>query len=140
MGGFLGFGKRGAGGGGKEGYGTHVIIHICGAIKHGPGIISPLLRRRNRTILRHLRAVEDPEVLVDKHRVDHPIPSLLRPVRICLIIRVPRQPSGELEEASIRNTVLVFVPLVELENLPSEAPVAVCCVPSSGLLVEDGLC
>jgi len=70
---------------------------------------------------------------------ERPIPSLHRPIGVSCIISVPSQPGGNVEEAALRDGVLVIVSIVEGENLPLETSTAASSVPSTGLKVEDGL-
>lgn len=62
-----------------------------------------------------------------------------RPLRIRHVPGVPREPCGQLEEAAVRDGVLVAVPVVEGVDLPAQAAAAGVGVPAQRLRVEHGL-
>ena len=73
---------------------TYVIIHVRRPHKHGASIVGPLDFRRCGTVIRDERSVVHIELFVNEYRVHHPIPGFVRPVGVCLIVRVPGQSSS----------------------------------------------
>ena len=70
---------------------------------------------------------------------DGPVPRLFGPVGIGLVVGILCQPGGQVEEAAVRDGVLVVEAAVELRDLPAEAAATGVAVPLLGLPVEDGL-
>ena len=78
-------------------------------------------------------------VLVHETNRSRPVVHRVGPLRIGLIVGVPCQSCRHVEEAAIRDGILVIVTVVEGENLPSETSATRQVVPSRCLLVEDSL-
>lgn len=68
------------------------------------------------------------------------VPGFIGPLSVSVIASVFRQASGKVEEATVRDRILVSVTIVERKNLPSQTSTTRCIVPASGLCVKDRLC
>lgn len=81
-------------------------------------------------------SVKNPVVMINKTNRACPVIAFGSPVGVGLVSRVPSQPGGKLEECPSRYSVLVVVSLVEVENLPAQAPATGRCIPAGYLVVE----
>ena len=108
---------------------THIIIHHSRAKKIHPQIIRPLHLIHRPTITRNLRPIINMIILTHEPRALLPRKDLLRPIRIRGIARIPGQPRRNIEETPIRNAILVIIPRVEREDLPSQPAPTDCRVP-----------
>lgn len=84
-------------------------------------------------------AIEEVEVWGHEARSLRPVEDLVGPVHVGLIAGVDGQTGSDVEEAAIGDAILVIVPRVQAEDLPSQPPVAVLVIPPAGLQVEDRL-
>ena len=119
--------------------GTCVIVHVCGTHEVGAHVIRPLNRRGLGTVVGNTSSVVD-NILIRKQWCSHcPVVRLVGPVRIGLIASVSSKASSKLEEAPVRNAVLIVITFVEREDLPSKSSSTILIVPSPDLLIEDCL-
>ncbi len=120
--------------------GLYVVPHSACSHQQSSGIITPLRMINRRTVQSiRLRIIIDIVIRIYQPDIPQPIPSLLRPLRIQVIVRIPCQSAREVEETSVGNRVLQIV-TSDLVDLPPDAPIAELRVPASHLLVKDGLC
>lgn len=87
-----------------------------------------------------MRAVVDVVVVVDEPDAPHPLPRLLGPVRVRLVVEVAGESRPQVEEAAVRDGILVVVAVIRERDLPAQAAAAGVVVAARvGLRVEDGL-
>ena len=70
-------------------------------------------------------SVKDFVVITNKTNRACPVIAFGSPVGICLVSRVPGQAGSELEECSVRYSILVVISWLEGENLRTQASTAV---------------
>ena len=87
----------------------------------------------------NVRAIEYLEAWADQVDFHHPVPHLLNPVKVRLIAGVCSQSSTNIDEAAVRDAVLVIVALVEGEDLPAQATAARLRIPPNGLAIKHCL-
>lgn len=93
-----------------------------------------------RAIDKTVSTVEDlPSLAVYQSDIRDPVVRLLGPLEVRLILRESSKPSGNVEKATIRDRVLVMIPVIEREDLPSQPSAARLHVPPASLCVEDTL-
>lgn len=93
-----------------------------------------------RAIDKTVSTVEDlPSLAVYQSDIRDPVVRLLGPLEVRLILRERSKPSGNVEKATIRDRVLVMVPIVEREDLPSQPSAAGLHVPPASLRIENTL-
>lgn len=93
-----------------------------------------------RAIQEIAATIKHVSLLVDETDRLDPIPRLLRPLRICRVAGVDREPARNVEHGTVTDAVLIVVPLVEDIDLPLQAATARFRVPATRLQAEDGLC
>ncbi|KUI59387.1 hypothetical protein VP1G_11117 [Cytospora mali] len=118
-----------------------VIVHDGAAVQPDARVVRPLHLVDARAVgaRRVPGAVVDVPRVRDEPHALHPVVDLGRPVRVRLVARVARQPRPDVEEAAVRDGVLVRVAVVEGEDLPPQSAAAILLVPACCVLVEDGL-
>lgn len=82
---------------------------------------------------------DGPVRLLEQRGCRRPIPYPLRPLRVCLVVGIPREPRRKLEETAIRDGVLGSVAVLVGRDLPAQATVAGRRVPARHLSVEHTL-
>lgn len=118
--------------------GARCVPHDSRSIQHHASAVRPLHMVQLSTVLGVVCSVEDLVVRAQETNSGHPVPSLVNPVGVGLVAGVGVQTSGEVEESSVGRRVLVVVPIVEGENLPSQSSSTGRGVPSNSLRIEDG--
>lgn len=115
---------------------TYQIPHMGCSVQKHPIVIRPLYMVDIRTIVRLARPIIHFILLPEQSHILGPVPGSFRPFCICHVSRIPCQSCGEVEEAAIRNSVLVLISTVERIYLPFQPPAASVHIPSRSLLVE----
>ena len=115
---------------------TYEVPHVCSTHKKGADVVSPLDLASYRTIIRHVGTIIDEVITCEQRCANNPVVGLVGPIRVSLITGISSKASGQLEKASIRYTILVLIPVVPSEDLPSKPPSTCGGIPSAGLFVE----
>ena len=92
-----------------------------------------------RTVQSIITPIEEVEILIHQADRRHPVPHLPSLVRIRLIASIHRQPRSNVEETTIRNGVLIIVPIIEVEDLPLQPTTTRRRIPSRDLGIEHSL-
>ena len=120
--------------------GSYVVVHVRGADEEGAGVIRPQIVVETRAVDRVVSTVVEEVVRAAEADLAAPVPHPVGPLCVCVVAGVGGQSSGHVEEAAVRDCVLVIVTVVEGEDLPFQPAGAGRSVPSQGLGVEDSLC
>lgn len=112
---------------------TYEFIHVSSAVQPNASVIRPLGVVQLRTIQEIAGAIKHVSLLVDETDRLHPIPRLLRPLRICRIAGVDREPARNIEHGTVADAILVVVSLVENVDLPLQTAAARLRVPATRL-------
>ena len=99
--------------------------------------ISPLYTINHVAIVLNQCPFEDLVVLTEETSRACPVIAFSSPVGVCLVSRVPSQPSCKLEERPGRYSIFVVVSFIEGEYLPAKAPATGSCIPAGCLVVEN---
>ena len=118
---------------------TYPSVHVCSTMQENTRVVGPLQGVEIGAVVWLMGAVNEHPVLGDVSNTVGPVPGLLRPLSVCLIARVDSQSSTEVEEAAIGNGVLVVKAIVQAEDLPVQATIAVLHVPTRHLRVYHAL-
>lgn len=118
---------------------TYKVVHVCRAVQKDAGIVSPGNVVERGAVDGVVCAVVEEITRANEANVGRPVPRLCRPLGVGGIAGIPGEACGQIEEAALRDGVLVRVTGVEGKDLPSQATAAGSVVPAAGLQVEDGL-
>ena len=102
-------------------------------------IVTPLNTILVGTILLDPSTIKNFVLRTEQTNTSGPIPRFVGPVGVRLIAGIFGQTGGQIEEDTIRNSILVVVPGIEGEDLPAKTAVTRCSIPASSLRVEDTL-
>lgn len=100
---------------------THMIIHGCSTQEPHSHIVRELDLVDIRAISLDMGTVVDLVIGVYQPYAGCPIPNLLGVVSVGVIVGVSGKPGAEVEEASIRNGVLVVVTTEVRVHLPPQS-------------------
>ena len=89
------------------------------------------------TIIAGRCSVKDLVVITDEPHRARPIVAFGSPVGVCLIVREFGQPGCELKEGSMRQSLLVIVPVVKGEDLPVQATATAFRIPTISLVIKN---
>ncbi len=118
---------------------SYVVVHGGRSQQENASIVGPLHFVDVATIQRSVRTIIKEVLLIHQTTGLRPIEGLLGPLCVAVVPSVQGETSAKVEEASIRDGVLVVITSIEGEDLPSQATVAVLVVPSRCLRVENPL-
>lgn len=118
---------------------TYIVVHVRGADEESASVISPQVVINLRAIDGVVSAIVKEVVGVSKVDVADPIPHPVSPLSVGVVTGVSGQAGGHIEEAAVRDGVLVIVAGVEREDLPPQSSGTSRGVPSQSLRVEDSL-
>lgn len=117
-----------------------MIVHVCQSTQPDTIVVCPLGMIDFSAVVGIARAVVDlMGIALVEDAIREPVPLRLRPFRVRLVASVSRQSRRQLEEPAVADHVLVIVSAVPGEDLPPQSTITRAVVPSSGLLIEDGL-
>jgi hypothetical protein len=122
-----------------NGRGTYVVVHGCGAQEEDARVIRERHLIDLRAIIFHTCTVEDVVILINEPDARHPVPRLLGVLGVRRVVGVQREARPDVEEAPIRDRVLVVVPVEVAVCLPAQSTAAGQRVNAGRLRVEDGL-
>ena len=116
---------------------THLVPHNSSAIEENSRIIRPLDVILLRTVEKTVSTVEDlPGLTVYQSDVRYPVVRFFGPLEVCLILSKRSETCGDVEEAAIRDRVLVMIAIIEREDLPPQSSAACLHIPPASLRVE----
>ena len=118
---------------------AYIIVHDGCTEQEYSRVVGPLELVDVAAILCCMGSIIEVVIVIHHLYFLCPIERLFGPLRIAVIASIQSQTSTKVEEASIRDGILVIVSGIEGEDLPSQATVAILCVPSFGLSVENSL-
>ena len=116
-----------------------ILVHRRRAEEESANVVGELVRHDCGTAILDVRTVVDAITLVHQAHVHHPVPSPHRPVHVGGIPSIECQARSNVEEARLRNRILVVITVVPSEYLPSQPAIAVFSIPPGRLRIKHGL-
>lgn len=115
-------------------------MHVRGTADIGSIVVGPL----EITVIRALRAASGgignvPVLLLEQRCGSTPVPNALSPFGVSLVSGVKSKAGRQLEQSSVRNSVLSQITILVRPDLPAHATVAAAGIPSRVLGVEHTL-
>ncbi len=132
---------------------TNIVVHISSTQQPNSHVVRELDLVDVRAVVLNMGSIVDVVISIHQTHVLNPIPGLLRMLGIGGIVRVSRKSGTDVEEAAVRNGVLVIVSSQVWVYLPPKSalyqpkaskfsinsPSTTQAVRSSGLRIEDSL-
>lgn len=119
---------------------SYIVVHICRTHDECPIVVGPLVVTGALAVVIDIDGISDmPCVFVEQRSRFHPIVDLLRPVGVCLVIRVTSKSGRELEQNTVRDCVLHCITRLVGEKLPPQSTTTRRRIPSVNLRVKDTL-
>jgi len=97
---------------------TYIVVHVGCTQQPHACVVAVLDVVDCCAVKQIVRAIVNVVFGIDESDCLCPVPCLLSQLGICLIVRISCEPSPEVEEAAVRDGVLIVVSIVERENLP----------------------
>lgn len=119
---------------------TYIVVHVCCSKQIHAIVVGELGLVDIGAVGLNVGTVVDVVVVIHESNTSHPVPSGLGPGRVGFVVGVASKTRTEVEEAAVRNAVLVVISVVGEGNLPSQTATTSSIVSSRvSLGVEDGL-
>ena len=98
-----------------------MVIHHCSTKGPHTHVVRELNLVDISAIGLDMGSIVDVVAVIYQAHASCPIPSFLREVGVGVVVGVPRKAGAEVEEAAVRNGVLVVISTEEREHLPSQS-------------------
>ena len=118
---------------------TYQVEHERRGLGKDTVVARPLYLVNLSAILDRISAIVNMETVIHEANILRPFENLLRPIRVRRVAGELCKASGEQHKLTLRNSVLIGVTIVELEDLPVETTMAAFFIPTLDLRIPNVL-